>query len=193
MNFCFRIFVLLGSFGVFSCSPENTEQVSAGWINMDSLIAAQIPHGVAIEKRASLDSSSSSGSVTIKENWSEELASFARIGIINKPIYRNLYHKEIGPDPNSNLNLLFLSATDSTAPIRQLKILYRENPKEIIRLDAVVKESSLFYSKEETLSMEFDPHTKRLERYTVDGWQQMAWFKPETYRIAAHVRYTEAP
>ena len=193
MNFSFRIFVLIGAFGIFTCTPENTEQVSTDWINMDSLIAAQIPHGASIEKLASLDSSRSSGRVTIKENWSEELAAFARIGVINKPIYRNLYHQELGPDPNSNLNLLFLSATDSTAPIRQLKILYRENPKEIIQLEAVVKESGLYFSKEETLSMEFDPHTKRLERYTVDGWQQMAWFKPETYRISAQVRYTEAP
>ena len=193
MTFSFRIFVLIGAFGAFSCAPENTEQVSTGWINMDSLIAAQIPHGASIEKLAALDSSHSSGRVTIKENWSEELAAFARIGVINKPIYRNLYRKEVGPDPNSNLNRLFLSATDSTAPIRQLKIIYRGNPKEIIQLEAVVKESSLFYSKEETLSMEFDPHTKRLERYTVGGWQQMAWFKPETYRISAQVRYTEAP
>lgn len=191
MKLSFSVLIVFGACGLFSCAPESSETTGTSWINIDSLIAAQTPVGATIEKFAALDSGSSSGSVAITENWSEELAAFARIGVINKPIYRNNYTTHRGPDPNSNLELVTLTATDSTAPVRTLKIFYLPDPQQIIRIEAGMKESGLYYSKEEQLSMEFDPQSKRLERYSVTGQQQLAWFSPDRYSIKALVRYAD--
>lgn len=180
---------LLSASALFSCASETDSITDSRWINIDSLINAQITLGVRIEKSTTLNNVNSDGEVTKPKNWNSELEAFARIAVMNKPIYRNQFSITFGADPNSNLQLKKIMATDSSAPVRKLQISILPQSHQIIRLEAFLKENSLFYSKQERLIMEFDPHTGRLERYSVNGWQKMAWFRPDQYGIRASVSY----
>lgn len=182
-------FLLFSAVAFFSCAPEAETIADAGWINMDSLINAQVTPGARIEKSATLNNQQSDGEVAKTKNWNSELEAFSRLAVMNKPIYRNKYSMTIGPDPNSNLQLKKIVATDSAAPVRKLQISILPQSHQIIRLEAFVKENSLFYSKQEELVLEFDPHNGRLERYSASGWQKMAWFRQDNYSIKATVNY----
>lgn len=177
----------------FSCSPEIRETEAGLLVNMDSLIQSQPKSGVAIKKTASLGDDSGNGTTELSSEWNEELAAFSRIGIMNLPVWRNAYLTSRGPDPNSNLMLKKIYATDSAAPVRQLLLAFFPDRKQIIRLEAKISEAGMFYSKKEILNMDFDPATGRLEKYSVSGTQQLAWFKPDTYQISASFSYAENP
>lgn len=174
---------------LFSCTDETTSVSGTQWINMDSLINAQMTSKATIEKSAMLDNQRSEGKVSVNTNWSSELEAFSRLAVMNKPIYRNQYSKSSGPDPYSNLILKKIVATDSLAPVKELRISVLPDSHQIVRLEGILKETSLLYSKDEQLIMEFDPHTGRLERYSVTGKQKLAWFKPDQYDIKASVIY----
>lgn len=180
--------LLIFEVGLFSCAPESGQLSEKIWINMDSLIRAQAT-GVTIEKTARLGDDQSTGTTSVQENWSGELEAFARLSVMNKPVYRNQYLETTGPDPTSNLFLKKIIATDSTAPVRELRLSVHPDTWRIIRLEGSLRESSLLYSKQEELTLEFDPHTGRLERYAVSGKQKMAWFKPDAYEVKASVIY----
>lgn len=186
-------FFLSLAIGFSACSFNEDDFTSHLFINMDSIIHAQPANGVRIEKQASIGIDQSNGSVVITKNWETELAAFARIDVMNKPVYKNIYQLQSGSDPSSNLALKKLLSTDSIAPVRSLKLFSLPQENQIIRLEAELKESGLFYFKKEKLIMEFDPYTKRLERYSVNGQQQLGWFEPETYMVQGSVQYTQIP
>jgi hypothetical protein len=177
----------------FSCSTENRGAADDLLFNMDSLIQAQPKSGISISKTASLGDDVGNGTAEISSDWKEELAAFTRIGIMNLPVWQNSYLTASGPDPTSNLMLKKIYATDSAAPVRELRLAFFPERRQIIRLEAKLSESGMFYSRQENLNMEFDPATGRLERYSVSGTQKLAWFEPDQYRISAFVSYPENP
>lgn len=189
MKFTLQFLIGFSGLIAISCIGENEQLSSRKLINMDSVISAQIPFGAVVEKNATFDSESSTGVVKITNNWKVELAAFGHLDIINKEVYRNFYRVDHVPDPNSNLFLKVINATDSSAPIRQIKILFKEIPVKIVRVDAMVRESSSYYSNNEKLYLEFDPHTGKLEKYVAAGEQKIAWFKPKKYEVRAFIKY----
>jgi hypothetical protein len=177
----------------FSCSSEKGNTTESVLINMDSLINAQPISGVTINKTAMLKNETGTGTNEVSLSSEEELSAFVRIGVINLPVWRNSYKVTTGADPNSNLMLQRIYSVDSAAPVRELRITFIPENKQIIRLEARVNESGLFYSKQESLTMEFDPHGGRLEKYSVSGTRKIAWFESDQYSINASVRYSDKP
>jgi len=177
----------------FSCSSEKGNTTEAVLINMDSLINAQPINGVTINKTATLKNETGTGTSEVSLRSEEELSAFAHIGVMNLPVWRNSYKVTTGADPNSNLMLKRIYSVDSAAPVRELRIAFIPENKQIIRLEASINESGLFYSKQESLTMEFDPHGGRLEKYSVSGTRQIAWFESDQYSVNASVLYTDNP
>ena len=176
-----------------SCSSENRNTTEPVLINIDSLLNAQPTSGVSVNKTATLKSETGTGTSEGALTSEVELSAFARISVMNLPVWRNSYQMTTGADPNSNLKLKRIYAVDSAAPVRELRITFIPENRQIIRLEAQVNESGLFYSKQEILHMEFDPHGGRLEKYSVSGTRQIAWFEPDQYSINASVRYSDKP
>lgn len=187
-----RIFLTLAiSQTIFSCSSENRNTTESVLINIDSLISAQPASDVSINKTATLKNKTGSGTAKVSVNLEEELSAFSRIGVMNLPVWRNSYRMTIGADHKSNLMLKKIYAVDSAAPVRELGVTFMPESKKIVRLEARINESGLFYSKQESLTMEFDPHGGRLEKYSVSGTRQIAWFEPDRYQVSASLKYSD--
>jgi hypothetical protein len=166
--------------------------------NIDSLLRGQIRNfagqNVEIKKRAVLNGVEKQTVIQPADSaaWSEELAIFLELDIINRPINRRLYKAEDARDKESNLRIRSFTATEEL-PVKFLKIYYFRKLDQIRRIEAVYDTENSLYASTRHLVMEFENISGRptLTSYSVDGGQKMFLDDSVEYTIDASIAQKE--
>ncbi|MBL7848760.1 MAG: hypothetical protein JNL40_14935 [Cyclobacteriaceae bacterium] len=151
-----------------------------GAFNIDSLLDEQIyqlgQRNIQLTKRATIDRDTTEAVlVPSPAEWKSELETFRQLGMINKDLYRDQYHRE-GPLRDFRSNLQILRYVASSAPLTSFSIYYRDNLNKMKRLEGIVTETNQLYSAHRTLVMEFDEiHDQLLlSSFQIKGYQKVA-------------------
>jgi hypothetical protein len=189
----FNLF-FLWTLALVSC--QNNEVINKKYFDMDGLIDTQVNYLVqsraSITKSASVDTANDiSTFIPNEESWSNELAVFRHLELINKPIYKEAYKEIDGiKDSNSNLTLRILNAKVKV-PVKQFKIYYQNNPERVRKIEAsIIEENALYYSSRK-FSIELDDHQDNLvlSKYTIQGVQKMILRDSVRFSISATINY----
>ncbi len=161
------------------CAPKRS-MTPGGAFNIDSLLDEQIhqlgQRNIQLTKRATIDRDTTEAVlVPSPAEWKSELETFRQLGMINKDLYRDQYHRE-GPLRDSRSNLQILRYVASSAPLTSFSIYYRDNLNKMKRLEGIVTETNQLYSAHRTLVMEFDEiHDQLLlSSFQIKGYQKVA-------------------
>ncbi len=174
------------------CSNENVG--SPGLYNIDSLISTQIfylkNNGAEIRKKAVLNGQEKITIVSPKDSldWSEELAVFMDLDVINKPIYKEKYKVEDLADKESNLRIKSYTTTEDL-PVRFLRVYYYRSAGQVRKIEAQYDESNSLYASSRFLTLEFENASDitLLTSYSVDGGQKMFLDDSVKYTIDAGI------
>ena len=173
-----------------SCSMDAGSGESRRIIpDIDSLMAIGADARGTVQKTSKLNGEETVGNYSPGKAFTEELEVFKSVESMNLPVHHEHYIRSEKPDDSSNLLITEWVATDSAAPVRSLRLHRREGEPAIIRLAAKIRNEGMFFSKSESLLIEFDPWTGRPERYAVTGRQRIAWLKEDVYAVQAEIGY----
>lgn len=173
-----------------SCIQEESSENQKKLIpDIDSLMSVGKSERASIEKESVLNGVHASGTYPATEAFAEELDVFAAVESMNRPIDRDSYHHSLRPDDKSNLMITEWIATDSAAHVRYFRLYRHDSLPGILRMEALLKQSSLFFTKQELLMVAFDPWSGRPEHYEASGHQKIAWLTPDNYTVQAKVIY----
>lgn len=157
--------------------------------DIDSLLSVGTSGRSSIVKTSVLNGVTSTGTYAVTAAFVEELDVFTAVASMNRPVFRNSYFRRLRPDDKSNLLITEWIATDSAAQVRFLRLYRHDSLPGIMRMEALLSQSSLFFSKEERLKVTFDPWSGRPEQYEASGRQKIAWLKPDGYSVQATIIY----
>ena len=178
---------------IFSgCTTEN--QTTDALFNIDSVIHEQIDYflerRVEIRKKAVLNGVEKITTVHPKDSsdWSEELAIFLELDVINRPINRTAYKVEDVADRESNLRIKLFTATDEL-PVKVLRIYYYKTMAQIRKIEAEYIAENSLYASNRFLNLEFENILGKatLTSYGVDGGQKMFLDDSVQYTIDANI------
>lgn len=183
--------------GIVSFSCSNKQKATTSLFNVDSLISAQVKYlskkQARLNKTSFLGDSSNSVSATPKDTtaWKNELEIFNVLDLVNKPINRNLYSIENGPDSKSNLSVKTfviksdLSEDEKDLPIEYLKIYFLDSTDKIRKIEGQYRESSMMYKTKQILNLEFQPvnDSMVLASYSITGGQKLFMGDSVQYKI----------
>ncbi|MFM8347910.1 MAG: hypothetical protein ACKOAR_07685 [Bacteroidota bacterium] len=176
----------------FSCTQQESSADLPGLIpDIDSLMSAGRADRSSIIKTSVLNGVPSTGTYPATAAVDEELDVFTALESMNRPVYRDSYSRTIRPDNTSNLMITEWIATDSAAQVRFFRLYRHDSLPGILRVEAMLKQSSLFFTKEERLNVSFDPWSGRPEHYETSGSQQIAWLSPDRYSVQARIIYKQ--
>lgn len=186
--------VFLWILALVSCQKNVTK--SEKYFDMDSLIDNQVKYllqiNASVIKTASVDSARDESTfIPNEKGWSNELAVFRHLEIINKPIYASAYENVDGvKDDNSNLTVRTLNAKYNV-PVVQFKIFYQGDPGKLRRIEAsIVEENTLYYTSRK-FSLELEDHQGQfvLSKYQVRGVQKMILRDSVKFSISSSIIY----
>ena len=169
--------------------PENIAGPE-GFLNLDSLVYAQEKFSADFIKKVSLDGKIGDSVIQSPGDWKAQLSFLQRLEVMKKPVYRKSYSTSLKKDSLSNLWVKTWESSDSTAPVRFLKIYFVEQPYKAIRMIADVREKNILFSKSEHYVLHFDAFRPRVDRFQITGTQKVIWMDPRSYAIDVSVRYT---
>lgn len=177
-----------------SCQEKNTS--SNKYFDVDGLIDHQVEYllkmKASITKSASVDSAKDRSTFTPDSaGWTEELAVFRHLELINKPIYAQAYKVEDGVnDDNSNLTVMTLNAK-SNIPIKQFKVYYQNDPERLRRIEATIEEQNTLYYTSRKFVIELDDHQGELalSQLSVKGVQKMILRDSVNFSISSTINY----
>jgi hypothetical protein len=190
-----QLFLLLTAsimFSLASCSMEKRSRDPL--YDVDSLIQTQIKYlkayEASIEKRALLDGVQNVTTITPKDSsdWSEELAIFLELNMINKPSNKASYKIEDKLDDRSNLNIKSFTSTEEL-PVTFLKLYYYRSLDQLRKVEAQYSEANALYKSTRFLTMEFEQVLNKtlLTSYAVAGGQKMFLDDSVQYSIRANI------
>ena len=176
---------------LLSCSNEKQRAVSL--YNVDSLINTQIQylldHKAEINKKAILNGAEEVATTNPDSAaWSEELAIFFELGVVNKPIHRGTYKTETSADIKSNLRVKSFTTTEDL-PVKFLKVYYQDSMVQLRKIEAQYDEANALYSSKRLLTMEFQKIYGKtiLTSYSIAGGQKMFLHDSVQYTIRANI------
>ncbi|MFQ3213788.1 MAG: hypothetical protein ACJAT1_001111 [Marivirga sp.] len=183
-----RLLSLLLLVFCFSCSSELREKPISTYYNVDSLLNNQlrllVQEQVAIKKQISIDGQHELDTVSFDSlGWNNELAVF-RIADINKPNLKGLY-KATEERLDDQIIWRYITEKPSLG-IEYLYVYFLEGNK-IDKIEARYNEDNALYTSERNLTLNFDPDTKLLNAYKVEGSQKMILKDPVVFKIASQV------
>src|SRR5687767_4794124 len=194
-----QLFLLLTASIMFSLSSCSMEKRSTDPLyDVDSLIQTQIKYlkayKASVEKRALLDGVQNVTTITPKDSsdWSEELAIFLELNVINKPSNKASYKIEDTLDDRSNLNIKSFTSTEEL-PVTFLKLYYYRSLDQLRKVEAQYSEANALYKSTRFLTMEFEQILNKtlLTSYAVTGGQKMFLDDSVQYSIRANIAVKE--
>lgn len=176
----------------FSCTQQEPSANFPRLIpDIDSLISAGALERSSIIKESVLNGVHSAGTYPATAAFDEELDVFVAAESMNRAIYRDSYRRALRPDDKSNLMITEWIAADSSAQVRYFRLYQHDSLPGILRMEAMLKQSSLFFTKQEQLIVVFDPWSGRPEYYEASGNQQIAWLTPDVYNVQVKINYKQ--
>ncbi|HZX73682.1 MAG TPA: hypothetical protein VFE57_04625 [Cyclobacteriaceae bacterium] len=175
---CRLFFFFITTILFIGCESETSSKKA--YLDIDSLISTQVKN--LTEAKAHVLKTASLGNVEDQSEfnpdslgWTTELDIFRQLDIINKPTNKDSYEIIDGQkDVNSNLTIRAYKAK-SELPVRNLKLYYFNDLKNLKKLEAVFAEKNVLYSTERSLSLDFDEIAGKntLASYSIEGIQKM--------------------
>ncbi len=185
----FGLACLLGS-----CNRENLKYDKPHF-DFDSLVQTQSHLLTQTKARVSKESkvNGRSDSVTFMPDstqWKNELDAFQQLDIINKPMYKGTYQISESDDEHSNLRMRSYVAKIKS-PVQAVKFYYRNDLKELKRIESSFEEENLMMTITRKLILEFDEHHGQsvIVRYQVVGSQKMVLSNKVSFSIEGKVSY----
>ena len=177
-----------------SCSHENLKY-DKPYFDFDSLVQGQVQKiGLAkanLIKKTFLNGEKDSTTVVPDTTqWKHELDAFQQLDIINKPLFKGMYHSKDQEDDHSNL-LVRSYSTKMKSPVPEVKFFYLEGYKKLKRIESVFNESNVLYSTSRKLTLEFEEKEGEpiISRYRVQGFQKMILSDSVKFLIEGTLQY----
>lgn len=188
----FLLAIILCTTFFVSCSTDR--QKPAGLYNVDSLIKMQIKylisHNAAISKKAVLNGEEKITTTNPKDSsdWSDELAIFLELDVVNKPINKGAYKIETYADSKSNLSVKAFSTTEDL-PVKYLRLYYHKSMSQVRKIEAQYHEANSLYTSSRFLTMEFENifNKTMLTSYSIAGGQKMFLDDSVRYTIGVNI------
>lgn len=163
---------------------------------MDGLIDNQVNYllkmNASITKSAEVDSAKDQSTfIPDSIGWTDELAVFRHLELINKPIYAQAYEVLDGvKDDNSNLTVKILNAKINV-PVQQFKIFYQNDQEKVKRIEAKIMEQNSLYFTARTFTIELEDHQGLpvLSQFKVSGVQKMILRDSVRFSISSTINY----
>ena len=188
-----HVFIFLAFFSTLFLSCSNEKQKAVSLYNVDSLINTQIryllDHKATVNKKAILNGTEEVATTNPDSAaWSEELAIFFELGVVNKPIHRATYKIETLADVKSNLLVKSFTTTEDL-PVKFLKVYYHDSMDQLRKIEAQYDEANGLYSSKRFLTMEFEKIYEQtiLTSYSIAGGQKMFLDDSVQYTIRASI------
>lgn len=183
--------LLAGFFFLGLTACERKAQQFDGYFAFDSLLQAQLnvllANNASVKKSAVLKGIESSESLTPdSSSWVSEFQVFSGLEVMNKPIYRNQYEKEV--EKTGVSKTIRFVARKPDLPVQKLVLAY-DNDDRLVSLEADFNESNSMYYASRTLKLEFGNlnETMVLSQYSINGGQKMFLADSVTYAVNGRI------
>ncbi len=178
--------LLLLSFFAFSCDNSAPKTAAkpvyfdvAGYVKSQiEMLSAQKP---TVAKDARIGAQTNK-QATPNINWTKELELFVQADI-NKPAFRNSYTIA---QPDSLTYQYTLKPTEERLTVRTLTVKVDPKTRQPAQITALLKSENRLYESERRLLLESGADG-RIQHYRVEGFQQLAYFDRNEFRVDAQV------
>lgn len=171
-----------------SCTSSIKEKPINTYYDIDSLLNQQlsllINADLSIEKQIFIDGEKELDTVSFDSlGWNNELAVF-RIADINKPNLKGLY---VATEERSADQTIWRYTTKKPSLGIEYLLVYFSKDQQVKKIEARYNEDNALYTSERNLSLIFNPKTKLLSSYTVEGSQKMIMKEAVNFKIASEI------
>ena len=172
-----------------SCTMPEKSFSPSGVPDLDSLVQAHEHFNADFIKKVALDGKIEDSVVQSPGDWKAQLSFLQRLEVMKKPVFRKSYFIRTTKDSLSNLQIRTWESSDSTAPVRRLKIYFYDQPHRVIKLVTDVREKNILFSRTEKYVLHFDTFNSRVDAFQITGTQKVVWMNSRNYVIDVRVRY----
>lgn len=187
---------------VFIISCETKVVTTSNYLDIDSLINAQVKNLIAVKARVKKNAGlehvvNQSEHIPDSLGWANELDVFRQLDMINKPSYKDSYEiLDRGKDINSNLTVRSYEPRKNLSdkereklPVRLLKFYYYQ--EHLKKMEALFTEKNNLHYTTRIMNLEFDDRQGAgiLSHYSIEGVQKMILTDTVRFRITGDVLY----
>jgi len=166
--------------------PSRLERIPK--VDMESVVYSRVAGATRVDKTAWLDGDTARTSYLL-DSVASGIEPLRVLEQLNRPVFSMSYSDSVYGNATSNLQVRELTARDSTAPVRKLRIYYPSSTRIPLKLDAQVVHTNLLFSKREFMEIRFDLSGRHLDRFYLSGVQKTIWGEPVTYGAGIEFYY----
>lgn len=183
-----RFLWFLGLVSVLAGCEESAGPDQQPIIDTESVVYSRVAGAIRIDKTAWLNGD------TVRTSYEPDSAltdaePLRILDQLNRPVYRLLYSDSVYGNTTSNLQVREITALDSSAKVRKLRIYFPASTGIPLKLDALVVHHNILFSKREYLEIRFDLSGRHVDRYQLSGVQKTIWGEPVKYGAGVEFYY----
>ena len=163
-------------------------QLKETGLNTEAMIFSKVAGANRVDKTAWLNSDTARASYQIASPETD-IEPLRILDQLNKPVFRSSYSDSVYGNTTSNLQVRELTARDSSASVRRLRIYFPASTGIPLIMDAQVVHDNLLFSKREFLEIRFDLTGSRIDRYRLSGVQKTIFNAPVMYGAGVEFYY----